>query len=457
MDNQWSLSLSDSNSDSGSLLLLISSDSAETKPTRRILEQDDDRRSTVGANEKGVEATVYGNDLVLSDLMLRKMKVRNNPSKRKPSGSEAISNDKMPEQKTGNTALVSSKSRLSQKSSKREEDLSIRKLTNKSEDSSRFTEQTGRSSERTGTSSIGSWLRKTVLRRRTGQTPKSSSNGNGADAKAPWNKGKAIKQIPQQVVYHGNADVGEEISTLRGSMSTNELRKAFESKDSLIGSETQTFVDIDVDPSIVSEFADDPSSARGKFQNLLEIYKASGGRGNNNSDVLSKVKKLNKGASFTLISFSVAPSESESTDDEDSDGEDSSSDGDETSDDEESMEDNLADAIAKEMNLRRLVMGDRGSSPRIREVSIPVAYKEPSILSPRMNTPKGRTRLGRPVLTAVHKPLTPLEQLSGFFFGDENVDSPRPTCGSNADLQTVPTLPPGSKKYRPRLFFGKSP
>lgn len=425
MDNKWSMSLTDSESD---ILLLLSSDTSQPgAPERKaMIEHDSENFIRAGASENDVEATVYA-----SDMILRQMKVKNRPTSRKDS-SFRPDDEKIPRKKT-HSQPENPESELSHNALEKEDDILAHRLkNNKSEDSSRITAQTSRSSEKTGKSSIRSWLRRKVLRR----NDHSRRNSHNTDTVMPWYDVKESKPIPDQVMCNdGNQDANKDtqdgFSDRLGSMSVSEFQKVIETSDS----------------QEISHAAVDHS----KFKNYLEIYKAAS-RTESDERVLAKFRRPPRDPSFTLISFSLAPSESDEYDDtSDDDNEDGTSEDDEvgTSDedytdgDSDTFEDNLPYAIAKEMNLRRLIMGDEKQEPalKIQSVSIPTP-KTPNVLSPRMNTQDERDSPERRSTTmVVNKPQTPLQQLTGFFFSCENRDSPGPsTCGGDLDLQTVPTV-----------------
>ena len=99
------------------------------------------------------------------------------------------------------------------------------------------------------------------------------------------------------------------------------------------------------------------------------------------------------------------------------------------------------DAIAKEMDLRRLIMGDpEPQRINIREVTIPTKKsKADAVLSPRVNA----LQPSRTALSQLEKPTTPLEKIAGFFFGNnENMDSPHVRCGITEDDYGDDTISP---------------
>eukprot|EP00977_Amphora_coffeiformis_P028221 scaffold34915_cov180-Amphora_coffeaeformis.AAC.11 len=315
--------------------------------------------------------------------------------------------------------------------------ISTRKLSAKTEDSStsnkyQVSEGTFETlrTEKTGRSSFGSWIKKKVLR----------FNKHGKKATPPRKQSKmnskechiATKNIPGHVtVVDGSESIDNterDLSSWLGSMSVGEIRKVFGSGESIevTGKDPKTTHADNTLPRTFTDLMEDDESVSGPnidFRNRLNIYKArSSAYNKNNDDVQTKVRRLNKEASFMLMSFSVASSDSDSS--SDNTGDDSTTD------------DNLAEAIAKEMDLRRLIMGDRPEKLAIgiEEVIIPTPktkIKKRDILSPHHVNGSNQVRSSGQLT----KPTTPLQQLAGFFFNPHNHEN---ICGASTPSAVSP-------------------
>lgn len=382
-------SLSSSQSD---LILLISTESVDlpcpppSSPEANKINAQSDRCEPNGA-------TVFGSEIVLKHMEARK--------RSKKLLAEIATTDR---------------GQMSQRSGSQGEDGSIRlhKLSNNTstEDSScqnktlssKPTFETMRT-EKTGRTSIGSWIKKKMLRFK-GPLKKSDLTDKSTE--------ETKKEIPGHVVIDQSESIGtsdrDEISTFFSPMSVSDAQKGFGSQDNsieVIDRACRTIIADDFSAATFSELLDEPKPLQFDFRDKLELYKGHAVL-EKSGDLQDRVKLLKQEASFMLLSFSVAPSDSIS--------------------DEDTTDDNLAEAIAKEMNLRRLIMGEP-EPPRIniKEVTIPARKpKAGAVLSPRVNA----LHQNQAYKSQLDKPTTPLEKIAGFFFGDnENMDSPRMRCG----------------------------
>lgn len=299
--------------------------------------------------------------------------------------------------------------------------VSLHAFTNKTEDSSTQSKRLGSKqtfdtsrSDTTGRSSLGSWIRKKMLRFKGSGKDATSKKANHKSGRTATTK----KEIPGHVLVGGSESTGTAdrggISMLMGSLSI------FGSQDNsieVIGNTFQTVIADDFSAATFSKVLEEPRPLKFDFRDKLELYKGHS-TAKKQDDVQNKVERLDREASFMLLSFSVAPSDSCSMSRET---------------DEDTTDDNLAEAIAKEMDLRRLIMGEpEPERINIKEVTIPSKRsKANTILSPRMNA----AHTSRMASTQLDKPTTPLEHLSEFFFGsnNENMDSPRAPCGATDD------------------------
>ena len=313
---------------------------------------------------------------------------------------------------------------------------SLHKLSNPTEDSSSQGKPLGTKptfdtlrTEKTGRSSIGSWIKKKVLRMKGSSKDAASKKANKKSKTA----NEKNTQVPGHVLVDDEAEsIGtndrDELSTFLGSLSISDVHKLLGSQDNSIEvmeHAYQTATGDDFTAATFSELLDEPAPLRFDFRDRLELYKGRSAT-KKHDDVQDKVERLHKEASFMLLSFSLAPSDSESLSRET---------------DEDTTDDNLAEAIAKEMNLRRLIMGEpEPPGINIKEVTIPSKKsKANAVLSPRMNA--ARPNWSSP--SQIDKPATPLEQIAGFFFGNnENMDSPHAPCGMREDFHGNATISP---------------
>lgn len=314
------------------------------------------------------------------------------------------------------------------------DDRSVPKLSTATEDSStsykklflKETFETART-EKTGRSSLGSWIKKKFLRFKGTETKPRQRKKTINDYKSTEKK-----NLRQVVVVGGSESVDtsvrDELSSWLGSMSVGDIRKVFGSGETSIEDIEDRTTNADEPlPKTFSELLENDSSAsetRIDFRNRLNIYRARSSAYNTDEDVQTKVQRLNREASFMLMSFSIAPSESYSFSD----------------DTESTTDDNLAEAIAKEMDLRRLIMGEAAEETAIgiKEITIPTPKsKKKDVLSPHhVNKCRGKNRPCHS--TQLAKPTMPPRQMAGFFSDHENKGGPGAGCGASKD----PTLPP---------------
>ena len=282
--------------------------------------------------------------------------------------------------------------------------------------------------EKTGKSLIRSWIKKKVFRFKNSGKDTVSSDKSKETLEGP-NKSESKKILTGRiVVVNGKESIDygerEDLSIMLSSISIEDIHKVFGSEDNsieVIEGASETII-----ANSFSLTQSEHFTPQIDFRNRLEIYKARPSA-YSTREQFTKTERMNDETNFTLLSFSLASSDSDS--------------GEYT--DEESTDDNLAEAIAKEMNLRRLIMGE-SETPRhgIREVTIPATEKRRhDILSPRLVNESHQRQ--KPLSTRLTKPKTPLDKLAGYFFGDnENNESPHPGCGASQDLQIVPTFSP---------------
>ena len=278
--------------------------------------------------------------------------------------------------------------------------------------------------DKTGRSSFRSWVRRKLLRfnkhKKKTKAQTKQCKVNSKDCK------NTTKNIPGHVTVVGGSESNEntdrdDLSSWLGSMSVGGIQKVFASGEISEGIENDTST-MDADETFPRTFKelmeDDLSASKSKidFRNRLNIYKASSSAYNN--DIQKKAKRFDKEASFMPMSFSVASSESSSS--SDNAGDDSTAD------------DNLSEAIAKEIDLRRLILGEKPEKPKIgiEEVIIPfekTQTKKRDALSPyHVNGSNQLSPFNK--LTKLTKPTTPLKDLASFFFNQHNHEN---FCGAS--------------------------